>query len=608
LAAGCYYPLQRAVDNTVCDLAAHPRDFTPPQPVSSEQIVRLSSASSTPGQDGEPNPPIVHLTSPKDATQPDSGIRPVVFQSKAVGKETIPTQPKSEPPAPQPRPSGKTFEERLRMPPELPGAGRRATFPPRNATPSERQATFRKLFPPLPALEPSPVAAPGQYGHPLTLAELQQLAIANSPLLRQAAADVEAARGAAKQAGAYPNPNFGYEADNVGSANSAGFQGFFIEQIIKTAGKLKLAQAAALMNLFNTQLALRRAQTDLMAQVRGGYFAVLVARESMKWNRGLQQFTEQIYEVYLDNAILGNYAGYEPMQLRALTMQARATLSQARFRYLTAWKQLAATLGLPGLPLTELEGNVEAMAVPLFDREAALTRVLSTHTDVLTARNTLQRARYDLETAKVAPVPDVDVRVTVQKDYTTPPFTIAHNVQVGVPIPIWDQNRGNIRQAQGALLRATEEEHRVRAALSSSLADAFERYESNRRLVRDYHDRIIPDLSQVYTSTLNRFANQVANLGDTTTFASGAVAFADVITSQQLYVTAIATYAGALRDQWQAVVDLASLLQSDDLFQVPPVPPSPVPDVDHLPGMPCSHACNPLANGAACSPTVPSGQ
>jgi cobalt-zinc-cadmium efflux system outer membrane protein len=479
------------------------------------------------------------------------------------------------------------------MPKELPGAGAQAAFPPRTATQQEKQAAYRKLFPPLPALEPLPEAAPGLYGHPLTLAELQQFAMANSPELHQAAADVQSARGAAKQAGAYPNPNFGYEADNIGSGNTAGFQGIFIEQIIKTAGKLKFAQASALMHLFNTQLALQRAQTDLMARVRGGYFAVLVARENMKWNHGLQQFTERIYEVYLDNAILGNFAGYEPMQMRALTLQVRGTLAQARYRFISAWKELAATLGLPGMPLTDLAGEIERMGIPSYDYQAVLTRILSAHTDILTARNTLQRARYDLETAKVMPVPDVDVRVAVQKDFTTPPFAIAQNVQVGVPIPIWDQNRGGIRQAQGALLRATEEEHRIRASLTSSLADTFERYEANRRLVRYYHDRIIPDLSQVYTSTLSRFANQVSNLSDTTTFASGAVAFADVITSQQLYVSAIATYAAALRDQWQAVVDIASLLQTEDLFGLPSIPPAAVPSLDHLPELPCSHPCDP---------------
>src|SRR5207248_6042502 len=131
-------------------------------------------------------------------------------------------------------------------------------LPPADAPPEKKRAALEALFPPLPRLEPPPRPLAGPYGHPVTLSELQQLAMANSPLLRQAAADVEAAKGAVKQAGAYPNPNFGYEADTVGTSSTAGIQGVFFEQIIKTAGKLKVAQASALMNLLNAQLALRR--------------------------------------------------------------------------------------------------------------------------------------------------------------------------------------------------------------------------------------------------------------------------------------------------------------------------------------------------------------
>src|SRR5207237_2955010 len=137
---------------------------------------------------------------------------------------------------------------------------------PERATPAERQAYRAKYFPPLPPLAPLPKPQPGPFGHPLTLSELQQLAISNNPTLRQAPADVQAAEGAARQAGAYPNPNVGYEADNVGSGSTAGFQCFFIAQVIKTAGKLKAAQASALMSVLNSRLALRRAQTAVMTE------------------------------------------------------------------------------------------------------------------------------------------------------------------------------------------------------------------------------------------------------------------------------------------------------------------------------------------------------
>ena len=85
---------------------------------------------------------------------------------------------------------------------------------------------------------------PGPNGRPYTLADLQQLAAANSPTLRQAASDVEAARGLLQQAGLYPNPTIGYEAGPNANNTATGTQGFFIDQVIKTGGKLKLQAAS----------------------------------------------------------------------------------------------------------------------------------------------------------------------------------------------------------------------------------------------------------------------------------------------------------------------------------------------------------------------------
>ena len=54
-------------------------------------------------------------------------------------------------------------------------------------------------------------------------------------------------------------------------------EGGFFDQVIKTANKLQLARAVATMDLRNAELALRRAETDLLRTVRGAYFGVLVA-------------------------------------------------------------------------------------------------------------------------------------------------------------------------------------------------------------------------------------------------------------------------------------------------------------------------------------------
>jgi cobalt-zinc-cadmium efflux system outer membrane protein len=466
----------------------------------------------------------------------------------------------------------------LRLPSQLPGADAPPIeVPPLNAPPAEKQKALDRLYPALPALGPEPPVQPGPAGRPLTLQDLQNLAMNNNPLIRQAAADVKAAQGAMIQAGTYPNPNFGYESDNIATANTAGFQGAFFEQVIKTGGKLRLAQAAARMDLANAQAAFRRAQTDLLTQVRLNYFAVLSAQENLRVNRALVKLTDEAYRILIDQVRAAQAAPYEPLQLRAQAYQARSALVQARNRFTASWKQLATSLSTPEMPPTQLAGKIDA-ALPILKYDSLLPLILANHTDMRTAENSRQKARFNLRAAEVTPIPDVSVHVAVQKDYTAPPFNIAENVAIGVSVPIWDKNIGGIRQAQGNLARAIEESRRVRNDLTNRLATAFEQYENNRVLLEYYRDWIIPDQARAYRGTFERHQWQPDQ-----------VSFGDVVTAQQNLAGSIGTYLATLAAAWSSAVNVADLLQVDDLSAVPSagtIQPAPVPSLERLPLMP----------------------
>ena len=547
--SGCLHPVRQEIDATVCDLASCPRD------------VLLDVPQSMP--------------STKDGA--DDAVRPA---SHYIDPELPPPRKddKGGPGKPETRVP-------LTIPPTLPGAevGPIRLPPILLENEAERRKVLEKYYPDLGPLGPDPEPQPGPHGRPLSLEDLQREALAKNPLIAQAVANVIAARGAALEAGLPPNPNIGFEIDTFGTAGGAGYTGAFIEQVIRTGGKLQLARASAAMDLKNAEVALRRAQTDLMTRVRGFYFAVLVADEGVRVNRALVEFTEQIYRNQLLMLIKGGQvAAYEPMQLRQSVNQARVALLTARNSYTSAWKQLAAALGDPGMPPTQIVGAKD-MPYPIYDYADVLARVLHHHTDVLTAENGVLRARYNLQLAQVTPYPDVDVRVLLQKDKTGPPFFLTPSVSVGVPIPIWDRNQGGILQAEGQLANATEEPHRVRAALTGTLAEAFGRYNTYREAVAVYRDSILPDGVRVYEALYKRYRIGLPN--PTPDWPD----FSAVVTIQQTLVQNVATYLSDLGLFWQAVVDVTDVLQTDNLFAY-----SRATELPPLPQLPCHHPCAPF--------------
>src|ERR1700722_4203122 len=333
----------------------------------------------------------------------------------AAPSSALPPTEGKPPPIP---PDGKvTMLTRLQLPGNVPGAAAPEIMIPKDfkkLPPAEQDKILAKYFPAQLSMGPEPRPEPGPDGRPLTLADLQRLARENSPLLRQAASDIKAAEGAAWEAGMYPNPTLTFMQSQV-SFTSGPTTAPGISQTIKTMGKLGLTQAMARMDLANTQLAYRRAETDLMASVRTSYYAVLVADASIRANRALADLTDEVYKVMLVQLKGGEVAAYEPLQVGVFAAQARMALISSRNQYLLSWKTLVSAIGLPAMPATEVVGSID-QNLPRFDFEKCLAHVLAHHTDALAAQNGIQKMRYNLRLNEVMPVPDVTLGASILYD------------------------------------------------------------------------------------------------------------------------------------------------------------------------------------------------
>jgi cobalt-zinc-cadmium efflux system outer membrane protein len=568
LVSGCHAPRLETIDESVADLASRPFDVAP-------ALARETPEHRPPAIGGALNEGDKRrgVITPQ---QPLSGFVPAAFSPVEGGR--VP-------------PGLQKFQ--LKIPEEVPGSETPVVKVP--AEPALREKAIGQLYPELPPLPEEPTPLPGPDGRPYTLADLQQLAAANSPVLRQAASDVEAARGNLIQARAYPNPTVGYEAGPNNNNTATGTHGFFVDQVIKTGGKLKLQSAAAEKDLQSAELALKRARSDLATQVRTAYYNLLVARESVRVNKALARFTDEIFRLQADLLKGGFAASHEPAALEAQAFTIRLAYQQAIVNHAYAWTQLVATIGLRQLPLTAVEGRVDRL-IPYYDYDAVLAHVRRYHTDILTAANTFDKAQFALKLAQVTPLPDVEVRADLWKETTVPPFNNFHAVSIGVPLPLWDQNRGNIRAASAGLVRASEEPHRVEVTLTNGLAAAYAAYRTNLDAVEYYRRYILPGQVRYYRGVFER---RKIDPG---------AAFADLVTAQQTLTSNVTAYLGVLGQLWTSVVNVADFLQTDDLYQLGKSLELPeLPDLDGLHAWPCPHpqAAPPAYGTMACPPALP---
>lgn len=583
LACGCLYPHYHQVDETVCQLSRTPFDLAPPAQQEMLAPASIPAIEKSEKQDKSDRPDRNDKNDRSDKEDKTSEANQRTGQpeiSKFLGEgtdlKTVAYLERSR------EDVEKAARESLIIPGRLPGSETKLVKLPEDET--ERTEYLKRLYPKLDPLPKEPTILPGPNGKPYSLDDFQRLAVENSPTLRQAASDIVAAEGNKLQARMYPNPTISTQAQPSNDGSTSGVKGIYVEQLVKTGGKLKLQEAAAHMDLENARLALKRARSDLATQVRNNYFAFLVSLETVRVTRSLAEFTDEVYRVQEKYLQGGQGAPYEPAALRWQAQSARLAYRQAIQTYLYNWEQLVASIGLRHLPLSQVSGRID-VCIPYYDYSAVQAHMLKNHTDVVTAYNGIEKARLNLKLAQVTVVPDIDVQFGVFKEFALPPFQWFNQVQVGVPIPIWDQNRGNIIAAQGTLIRAQEEPHRVELNLNNNLANAYTNYRTNLEAVEAYRRFILPDQVRVYRGVLSR-----RDIDPN-------AAFADLVGAQQSLATGVTQYLTSLGALWTSVVAVADFMQTDDLFQqATPRTVDPIPELEHLPALPCNHGCAPAAN------------
>ena len=385
---------------------------------------------------------------------------------------------------------------------------------------------------------------------PLSLAKLEELALAHNPALHKAAALVAVAQGTQLQAGLYPNPTIGYDGSEIGDQGRAGQQGGFISQEFVTGGKLRLSRAVATQDVQQAQWLLEAQRYRVLNAVRSRYYEVLVADRTVQVvSQHLHDVTEKFLKGTEARQKEGEGLPRDVFQAKVEVDLTRISLDNAKIRKDAAWKRLTAVLGTPALQPTPLEDALDG-PIPDLNPEQTWLRLLTASPELQVAHANVRRAQCALERSRAEPIPNVNVQLAAQYDYAS--RDAIAGVQVGIPIPVFNRNQGNIRAAQAELVRASAETQRVELALRDRLAAALERYQSARQRVEKYRDIV---------------SNAEATLSQTEilTLKTGTFSYIENVVVQRTLLDARIGAVEALADLWRSVVEITGLLLTNGL-------------------------------------------
>jgi cobalt-zinc-cadmium efflux system outer membrane protein len=380
----------------------------------------------------------------------------------------------------------------------------------------------------------------------LTLEELEAMALGNSPMLRQASARVEVARGRWTQVGLRPNPVIGYQGNEIGNEGEAGQQGGFVGQEFVTAGKLRLNRAAAAQEIAQAEQQLAAERFRVLNDVRIGFYSVLVAQRSLELSTELLRIAERAVQTS-ELLFKGKEVGKgDVLQSRIEAASASIAVANARNRYEAAWRRLAAAVAIPTMQPVQLAGDLRSGWRNLnWDEEMA--RLLTASPELAEARANAERAAWALRRARVEPVPNIDVQAGAAYDNASRD-TIA-NVQIGIPIPVFNRNQGGIYAAQSELAAAQAQIRSVELDLQNRLALAFERYSNARQQVDRYARDILPNAKESLDLVTLAYSQ-----------GQGELPFLVLLTAQRTFFQTNLAYLDALRELWESQIAIEGML------------------------------------------------
>lgn len=345
----------------------------------------------------------------------------------------------------------------------------------------------------------SPTTA-AETGSELTLRRATSLALVANPEITALAKEVGALGGAATQSGLWRNPELAIETEDLGASRVEGVRRFTtirLDQLIETGGKREARVTAVSLAREVARQDYEAARIDVRARVAAAFADVLAAQVRTELAEEGIRLASDIAAATSRRVQAGRVAPVEAIKANGLQALSRIESEQARRELTASRKRLALLWGSPAPRFLRAVGDIgAAVALPPF--ETLAQQIRNAPVAVRWAKAVEQR-RALLELERARRIPDITVSAGIRR-YAQ----FGDNgalLGVAVPLPVFDRNQGNLREA---LLRVDKAEDERRADALRQQADLVRTYETLLAVQSEIgvlRDEVLPGAGAVFRAT-----------------------------------------------------------------------------------------------------------
>ncbi|GAB4473643.1 MAG: TolC family protein [Thermoflexibacter sp.] len=346
----------------------------------------------------------------------------------------------------------------------------------------------------------------------ITLRQAEQLFLKNNLELLAAQFNISAAQAQVIQARLWANPIFSAELNTVNPEQNrtfdigkSGQKVFEIEQLIYLGGKKRNEINFAKSNVELAELLFVDLLRNLRFQLRSSFYAMYYDNLSVR-NLDVQlSLLDTLVQAYSAQAQKGNVPLKDLVRLQSLYLNLRNEQNDLINNILEEQKQIQILLGtsqafFPAPENSELATYQKDISLTV---NILLDSALQNRPDLKFAQKATQSAELLLRWQKSLAVPDLNLGLAY--DQRGGAFNNQISLALGIPLPLWNRNQGNIQLAKVQLEQSktlqNQQEIQIQNQVSTTLAQYIEA-KSNYQKISGFFSE---NFEQVYKGTVDNF-------------------------------------------------------------------------------------------------------
>lgn len=337
---------------------------------------------------------------------------------------------------------------------------------------------------------PIPPALPNPPAAPQTLEALAAQALAENPELKFYEAEVAAARGERKSAGAWANPELSAEAGRKrvrggGATVEGSAWALSVEQSFEWPGRTTLRKAIADRQVELAEAGLAQFKAALAAEVRRRGFAYWAASRRAEAAREVSERDAELVATLVQREPSGVAPLLEARSIEAAAIKRRLGATAAAQEAQCALFELNALRGRPiDTALTLSEPKLAFAGLPKTER---LLREAATNNLTLRQRQIeLAQQGFKVRLSENEAWPSITLGPRYSEEKAGERESVA-GVGVSIPLPLWQRNGGQVEAARARELQAQASLRVAQREVERKVREAAATYELHRQAMALWH-------------------------------------------------------------------------------------------------------------------------